>query len=177
MDGAWRSDTNNMSVEDDDSLMINVEPPLVEKAKNTSHLSSWEYQVRSWEPLELKIFMVVSDVYVRKLIDKSELPRLTESQRKRLGPACLILQEIEYEWITENGVERDRDPYRGEIIINYIQYHGLQVILKLGELDISSDDIVQLRFLFYSGSEEINYKTYILTPMANDNTALSTTVD
>jgi hypothetical protein len=167
----------NMSVEDDDSVVLDVQPPLEEKVKITSLISSWEFQSYCWEPLELKMFLLVNEVYLRNLIDKKEEPRLSDHQRKRLGQECLILQELELEWVTENGATREKDPYRGELVINYIQYHGLQVVLRLGELEITTADTVQGKFLYYAMNEEINYKTFNFTPLANDPTALAFMVD
>lgn len=94
---------------DDDSLDLQVEPPKEEKARIAAHISSWEFQAHCWEPQELKMYFVASDVYITHLIERTEEPRLTDHQKKRLGPECLILQEFSFEWLTENGSKRERD--------------------------------------------------------------------
>jgi hypothetical protein len=83
-----------MSFDDEDSEQLHIEPPKEEKARINSLISSWEFQVCCPDPLEAKIYLVVSDVYLRNLISKKEEPKLNESQRKRLGLQCLIVQEF-----------------------------------------------------------------------------------
>lgn len=129
----------NMSVDDDDSVLLNVEMPLEEKAKVAALLSSWDFTLHPpTDPLELRFYMVVNQVYLRNLIDKKEERRLSDYQRKRLGPDCLICHEFKYVWVSENGRTRDRDEYHGEIVINFKPFHGLQLVLRLGELELSA---------------------------------------
>ncbi len=51
------------------------------------------------------------------------------------------------------------------------------MLLRLGELQISTDDTIQARFLYYSPGEQTNSKTYNLTPVPNDSSAFSCLVD
>lgn len=110
--------------------------PIEVKAKANSLLSSYELYPPLCEPLEMRLFLVVNPVYLRNLIDHKETPNLTEQQRKRLTPESLICKEFRYEWITENGSTRERDEHRGEVILSYLSYKGLDLLLRLGELEI-----------------------------------------
>jgi hypothetical protein len=166
-----------MSADNEDSIELQVEPPKEEKAKMNALISSWEFQTAPPEPQELRMYLVASDVYVRNLIDRSEQPRHSELHRKRLGPECLILQEVEFEWVTENGSTRERDPHRGEIAVFFKEHRGLTVTLRLGELELTANDTVQVRFIFYAPAEDTNYKIYNLTQQANDPSAYSCIVD
>jgi hypothetical protein len=74
-----------MSSDDEDSMTIHVELPKEEKAKVASLISSWEFRTYSEDPLELKMYLVVSDVYLKNVIEKKEEPRLSEDQKRRLG--------------------------------------------------------------------------------------------
>jgi hypothetical protein len=123
------------------------------------------------------MFLVASDVYLRNLIDRKEEPRLTDHQRKRLGPECLILQDFDFEWLTENGATRDREPHRAELVLSYAQFRGLTVTLRLGELELTAEDTVQARFIFGGAGEETNYKTYQLAAQTADPAAYACTVD
>ena len=49
--------------------------------------------------------------------------------------------------------------------------------MQLGELQLSSVDAVQVRFIFYSPTEDTNSKTYNLLKQENDPAAYSCTVD
>jgi hypothetical protein len=162
---------------DEDSLQIEIEPPKEEKARIAAHIGSWEFQTQCSEPQELRMYLVASDVYLTHLIERTEEPRLTDHQRKRLGPECLILQEFSFDWHTENGGTCERTEHRGELVLSFAQFRGLTVLLRLGELQVSADDTIQARFLYYSPGEQTNSKTYNLAAVANDSSAFSCLVD
>lgn len=76
-----------------------------------------------------------------------------------MGPQCIIHQEFTIDWITEDGRHQNKEPYRTEISIYNLQYRGLEIVLKLGEMDINSDDSVHGRLTYHNG-DRVEYKTY-----------------
>jgi hypothetical protein len=50
--------------------------PKEKKTRVTSVISSWEFSYEDCNPLEFKLFLVVSEVYFRNLIEKKEEAKL-----------------------------------------------------------------------------------------------------
>lgn len=63
------------------------------------------------------------------------------------------------------------------MVINYLQYRGLQVLLRLGELEITESDSIQAKLLYYGPNEDINYKTFLFNPLTNDPASLAFVID
>ena len=108
-------------------------------------------------------------MYHRNLLAKREEPNIPEASKKRLGPQCIIHQEFTIDWITEDGRHQNKEPYRIELSIYHLQYRGLEVVLRLGEMDINSDDSVHGKLTYHSG-ERVEYKTYRMEAKSSEHT-------
>lgn len=62
-------------------------------------------------------------------------------------------------------------------MLSFAQFRGLTVLLRLGELQITTEDTIQARFLYYAPGEQTNSKTYNLAAVANEPGAFSCLVD
>ena len=157
-----------MSNEEEDSLDIKVEMSKEEKARGMAVIHSYECLTDCSEPFEARVYLVVSEVYLRNLLERKEEPSISEYNRKRLGPQCLLHHELSLEWITEDGKHQNKEPYRIEISLYHLQYRGLEVVLMLGEMDISSDDSVHGRLTFHT-ADRVDYKTYRMEPKSGEH--------
>lgn len=158
-----------MSNEEEDSIGLHVEMPKAEKERGMAVIHSYECLVDCSEPFEARVYLVVSEVYLRNLLERKEEPSIPEASRKRLGLQCIMHHEFSMDWITEDGKHQNKEPYRIEISLYHLQYRGLEVVLRLGEMDINSDDSVHGR-LTYHTADRIDHKTYRMEAKSSEHT-------
>jgi hypothetical protein len=90
---------------DEDSMDLQVEMPKEERNRVAIAIINWEFDLSTDEPHHLRLYFCANEVYIRNLIAKREMPRLSEEQKRKVVVGTIVYQPIQCFMKQPNGKE------------------------------------------------------------------------